>query len=125
MRVGVKGQYWPKRPLVLEAFREITVRRKSSVLWNSDRAHRARMSITTLDRYFFHIREGNDLMLDDVGQICPTVQAAETEAAVTGTSLLRDNAAKGIYETVCIDVTNRAGEPLVSVKVSMQVQRGV
>ena len=83
------------------------------------------MSITTLNRYFFHIREGNDLVVDDVGQACPTLQAAETEAAVTGTSLLRDNAAKGIYETVCIDVTNRVGEPVVSVMASVQVQRAL
>jgi hypothetical protein len=81
------------------------------------------MSITTRNRFFFHIQEGDVLLLDDVGQACPTLQDAELEAAVTGASLLRDAAARGVYEPISVEVTNAAGETCVTIQASMRVQR--
>jgi hypothetical protein len=74
-------------------------------------------------RFYFHFREDGYTHVDDVGHELPGLDEAEEEASVTAISLLKDAAAEGNYEDVCVEVTNAAGFALVTVCASIVVKR--
>ena len=76
-----------------------------------------------MPRFFFHFKEEGHTHVDDVGHDLVDQHKAEEEAAETAASLLRDAAAKGKYEDVCVEVTNGAGFVVVTVCASIRVER--
>ena len=74
-------------------------------------------------RFYFHFKEDGYTHMDDVGHELAGLKEAEEEATVTATSLLKDAAAQGKYEDVCVEVTNAAGFALVTVCASIEVKR--
>jgi hypothetical protein len=76
-----------------------------------------------MPRFFFHFKEDSYIHVDDVGHELPGLEEAEEEATVTAAALLKDAAANGKYEDVCVEVTNAAGFAVVTVCASIKVER--
>ena len=58
---------------------------------------------------FFHIRDGDHYYTDGEGRHCDDVQRMACEAAVTACSIARDNAAKNLTGSVCVEVADESG----------------
>lgn len=76
-----------------------------------------------MPRFYFHFREDGYTHMDEVGHELPNLEAAELEATATAAALLRDEVAKGRYGDICVEVSNAAGFPVVTVCASIKVQR--
>jgi hypothetical protein len=64
-------------------------------------------------RYYFHIRDGWDLIPDDEGIECPTWEAAHAEAYASASDLSRTS-----HSRACsVQVTDEAGNVLETVEV--------
>lgn len=74
-----------------------------------------------LARYYFHIREGWNLILDEEGMELPTPNAARTEAYASADDLSRTAIQDGLNIQACaIEIADRDGNILGSVKVTPQ-----
>ena len=63
-----------------------------------------------MPRYFFNIRDGDDLELDPDGQVLPDKDAARNEARFYESEILRDAAMQHAKKTPSIEVTDARGE---------------
>jgi len=69
-----------------------------------------------MTRYFFHIRDGDSLVLDEDGCELPNLAAAKREALQSAGDLLRQAKRNRIFasETPHIEVRDDAGDQLVT-----------
>jgi hypothetical protein len=75
-----------------------------------------------MPRYFFDIREGNYLAVDEEGVELPDVQAAEAEAARSLTDMARDHVLARTSHSLTIDVRDDNG-PIARAKLSWDLQK--
>lgn len=76
-----------------------------------------------MPRYFFDIREGARFLPDEDGLELPDLDAAEREAAESAASIGRDLLPKGDARDVTIEVKNEHRQRVVTVTVSMHLDR--
>jgi hypothetical protein len=76
-------------------------------------------------RYYFDVCEGPRFIPDADGMELPDLDAAEREAAETVVSIGRDLLPKGKARDVTVEVRNAHGERVLTVKITMQVNRVV
>ncbi len=76
-----------------------------------------------MPRFYFDIREGVRLTPDDEGLEFDSLNAAEYEATRTAAEIGRDRLPKGDVREVTIEVRNEHGQRVLTVKVSMDVDR--
>jgi hypothetical protein len=62
-----------------------------------------------MPRYFFHVREGDELEIDDAGQDLPDEEAVRKEAQFYASELLRDASAEPGKSAPSIEVTDARG----------------
>jgi hypothetical protein len=78
-----------------------------------------------MSRYFFDTREGQKFTPDVEGLEFDSLDAAEYEAACAATEIGRDRLPKGESRDVTVEVKNEDGQRVLTVKVSMEVDRVV
>ena len=76
-----------------------------------------------MPRFFFDVREGPRFVPDEDGLELPDVDAAEHEAAEAAASFERDMLSKGDVRDVSVEVRNEHGQRVITVTVTMQVER--
>lgn len=76
-----------------------------------------------MPRYFFDTREGQQLTPDDVGLEFDSLDAAEHAAACAAAEIGRDCLPKGDGHEVSVEVKNEHGQRMLTVTVSMAVDR--
>jgi hypothetical protein len=76
-----------------------------------------------MPRFYFHFKEDGYTHVDDAGRELPGLEEAEGKATVTAASLLRDAAAEGNYDNICLEVTNAVGFAVLTVCASIRVER--
>jgi hypothetical protein len=74
-------------------------------------------------RFYFDVREGPHFAPDNDGLEFPDSDAAQQAAAETATSIARETLPYGKVNEVTIRVRNEHGERVVTVRVTMQVER--
>ena|SRR5215207_2810295 len=74
-------------------------------------------------RFFFDVREGSRITSDDEGLEFDGVDEAEREAAKAAAEIGRDRLPKGDAREVAIEVRNEQGQRVLTVTVSMHVDR--
>ncbi|MDA9406206.1 DUF6894 family protein [Bradyrhizobium sp. CCBAU 45384] len=62
-----------------------------------------------MKRYFFDIRDGEELALDGEGMMLPSIEAAQREAANSLADLARDMSRGAEMQHLSIEVRNAAG----------------
>jgi len=77
-------------------------------------------------RYFFDLREGSQVALDDEGVEFPSVQLAQQEAALSLAELARDfvltNGGNGISQSMAIHVRDKNG-PVFKAQFAFEIGR--
>lgn len=76
-----------------------------------------------MPRYFFDVREGMRFVPDDDGLEFDSLDAAEQEAACTAAEIGRDRLPKGDTREVTVEVKNEHHQRVLTVKVSMEIDR--
>lgn len=79
-----------------------------------------------MPRFYFDLFLGSHSDLDEEGHEIISIRAAETEAVRTAGELARDRlltAREKIQEDVRVEVRNECRRPILSVRVSIQVDR--
>jgi Domain of unknown function (DUF6894) len=76
-----------------------------------------------MPRFFFDVREGTRFAPDDEGLEFPDLDAAEREAAEAVAAIGRDRLPKGEAREIVIEVRNEHGQRVLTVTVSMHVER--
>jgi hypothetical protein len=76
-----------------------------------------------MPRFYFDVREGGHLAPDDEGTEFDSLEAAEHEAACAAAEIGRDRLPKGDAREVTIEVRNEHRQRVLTVKVSMDVDR--
>lgn len=67
-----------------------------------------------MPRYYFHLREGKDSTLDDVGAVFPDLRTAEEYAKETAREMLADKVLRGeLVDGERIEVVDESGRPLL------------
>ncbi len=74
-------------------------------------------------RFYFDSREGAKFVPDEEGLEFPDLDAAEREAAVTAAEIGRDVLPRGDSRDVTIEVRNEHGQRVLTVRVTMEVDR--
>ncbi len=74
-------------------------------------------------RFFFDVREGSRFISDDEGLELDRVDEAEGEAAKAAAEIGRDRLLNGDACDITIEVRNEQGHRVLTVTVSMQVDR--
>jgi uncharacterized protein DUF6894 len=74
-------------------------------------------------RFYFDIREGTRFIPDETGLEFDSLDAAEREAASAAAEIGRDQLPKGDARAVTIEVRNEQGQRVLTVTVSMEVER--
>jgi hypothetical protein len=74
-------------------------------------------------RFYFDVREGPHFAPDNDGLEFPDSDAAQQAAAETATSIARETLPYGKVNEVTIRVRNEHGERVLTVRVTMQVER--
>lgn len=76
-----------------------------------------------MPRYFFHIRDGWDLVPDEEGMEFPNINIAEVEGYASARDLSAAALAEGrILRACAIEVTDPAGRVLIRIKVPLIYQ---
>lgn len=75
-----------------------------------------------MQRYYFDIREGNDLAVDEEGVELPDVQAAEAEAARSLADMAKDHVLARTSHTLTIDVRDENG-PIARTRLAWELQK--
>lgn len=78
-----------------------------------------------MPRFYFDIREGNRFVADKEGLELADLQEAEKEAGVTSTEIARDRLPLADCRSISIEVRAQDGERVLTVTVTMVVDRGV
>ena len=76
-----------------------------------------------MPRFYFDIREGTRFFEDKEGLEFPDLDAAECEAALTAATIGRDLLPSGTVRAVTVEVWNEHCQRVLTVMVSMEVQR--
>jgi hypothetical protein len=76
-----------------------------------------------MPRFHFDVRESQHLIPDKEGSDCPGLNAAEREAVETAAEIGRDLLPDGKARAVSIDVRNEQGQRVLTVTVSLQIDR--
>ena len=76
-----------------------------------------------MPRFYFDVREGTSFTPDEEGLQFDNLAAAEREAAVAAAEIGRDHLPKGDSREVMLEVMNEHRERVLTVKVSMEVDR--
>ena len=74
-------------------------------------------------RFYFDVREGASFIPDDEGLEFDSLDRAEREAAIGAAEIGRDRLPKGDARDVTIEVRNEHRQRVLTVNVSMQVER--
>jgi len=74
-------------------------------------------------RFYFDVREGASFTPDEEGLEFDSLDAAEREAAESAAEIGRDQLPKGDAREVTIEVRNEHRQRVLTVKVSMEVDR--
>ena len=78
-----------------------------------------------MPRFYFDLREGSLFLPDDEGLEFPGLDEAEREAAEAAAEIGRDRLPKGDARDITIEVRNEHRQRVLTVTVSMQVERVV
>jgi hypothetical protein len=80
-----------------------------------------------MTRYFFHLREGDSFIVDDVGMDLPSVDAALTEAERGALDILAEDilTAQPIAEDTTVEVTTGEGLLIGSVSFGSLLQQAI
>ena len=77
-------------------------------------------------RYFFDIRDGNEIAIDEEGMLLPHIQAAQEEAARSLAGIAHDavrgSASQGVGHRMAIEVRDDAG-PVLQATFTFAVER--
>ena len=80
----------------------------------------------TMKRYFFDIRDGDKVALDEEGMVLPDIQAVQEEAARSLADIAKDavrrSSSQGIGHRIAIEVRDDAG-PVLQAKFTFAVER--
>jgi hypothetical protein len=76
-----------------------------------------------MPHFYFNTSEGSRYFFDADGQDCNSRTSAELEAACAAGELARDCLRKGESQEVSVEVRNEQGERVVTVTVTMEVDR--
>ena len=76
-----------------------------------------------MPRFYFDIREGSRFAPDYEGIEFPDLEAAEHEAAIAAASLAHDLLPQEEAPVVAIDLRTEPGQRLLTIKVSLEVDR--
>jgi hypothetical protein len=76
-----------------------------------------------MPRFYFDIREGATFIPDDDGLEFPDLDAAEREAAEAAAAIGRDRLPNGDTREVVMEVRNEHRQRVLTLRVSMQVER--
>jgi hypothetical protein len=74
-------------------------------------------------RFYFDIREGTRFVSDETGLEFDSLDAAEQEAASAAAEIGRDQLPKGDTRAVTVELRNEHGQRVMTVTVSMKVER--
>lgn len=73
-----------------------------------------------MPRFYFDVRNGSKVAVDEVGLDCDDLAAAEREAALSAIGLARDGLRGGGSRQVAIEVRSEAGQSLFSVVLTLR-----
>jgi|SRR5215204_5082261 len=73
-------------------------------------------------RYFFDVRDGNNLAPDEEGMILPSIEAVQEEAAMSLADMARDMVRSRAKRHLAIEVRD-AGGPVVEARFQWSMQR--
>jgi hypothetical protein len=77
-----------------------------------------------MQRFFFNIRSGDDYVLDDDGEDCPTLQAAGTMALEGAKELLTGLEHVNRYpESTCFEITDGSGRLMLRIPFTLASTR--
>ena len=76
-----------------------------------------------MPRFYFDIREGTRFIPDQTGLEFDSLDATEREAASAAAEIGHDQLPKGDTRAVTIELRNEHGQRVLTVKVSMEVDR--
>jgi hypothetical protein len=77
-----------------------------------------------MPRFYFEVREGARFVPDEEGLEFDSLEAAEREAATAAAEIRRDRLPKGDAREVTVEVRNEHRQRVLTVTVSMEVERG-
>jgi len=71
-----------------------------------------------MPRYFFHIADGSDLILDEEGSMLPDLEAAKAEARASARDIARQAIAQRRRPSdACVEIQDAEGRVLLSLSV--------
>jgi len=76
-----------------------------------------------MPRFYFDLREDGTYSPDDEGLEFPNLDAAEREAATAAACIARDRLPKGNAREIAMDVRDELRQRLLTVTVSMHMER--
>lgn len=76
-----------------------------------------------MKRYFFDIREGDELAVDEEGILLPDIEAAEIEAAKSLADVVRDRASANTSRQVTIEVRDESGATVAELSLQRPARR--
>jgi hypothetical protein len=76
-----------------------------------------------MSRYYFDVREGEKFTPDDLGLEIASLDATKHEAACAAAEIERDRLPKGDAREVTVEVKNEHHQRVLTIKVSMEVDR--
>ncbi|MGN8545352.1 hypothetical protein [Bradyrhizobium sp. CCBAU 53421] len=76
-----------------------------------------------MKRYFFDIREGDELAVDEEGILLPDIEAAEIEAAKSLADVVRDRAGANTSRQVTIEVRDESGAAVAELSLQRPARR--
>ena len=74
-----------------------------------------------MPRFYFDLREGEDLALDEVGLECDSLEVAEHEAIQAAAEVRRYRLPEGDLRTVTIELRNEQRRRVLAVTISVEV----
>lgn len=77
-----------------------------------------------MSRFYFDVREGETLTQDQEGLDLADLDAAEREAVHAAAEIGNDTLPKRYAPEVCVEVRDEHGQHVLSVAVTMSVERG-
>jgi hypothetical protein len=75
-----------------------------------------------MPRFYFDVRDGNDLRPDDDGLEFPTVHAARVEASRALAEMIKEEMPNGSRKRMAIEVRSEDRQPLLKVQMTFEVE---
>ncbi len=76
-----------------------------------------------MPRFYFDVREGRRFSSDDEGLDFPSLEAAEQEAIEAAADIGRDRLPRGDTREVTVEVCNDRRQRVLTVRVSLEIDR--